>query len=330
MAAEYALADSLLTATEQLDGQWAAPVIARAGLAYARSRVGGIAPLEARDWIATGIEHANRAITLAPTDGDAFEVRGNLKYWRWLLGLETDVNRRNALIAEAQSDLEAATRLPGNHAGAYASLSHLYYNVEGKTASDVNIAAQRAYETDMFLGNNDVILNRLFLSSYDLGQFAQADQWCAELRRRFPNNLNAPRCELYLHTTTARRADVARAWRLTDSVEKAAPPARAEFLKLNAQMLTAAVIARAGLVDSSRAVMRRSIGDASVDPARDLAQVAAFVALTMGDTAEAINQLTTFLAASDRRRPSLAQDPGWWFRPIARHPEWLRLVGNGR
>ncbi len=327
---EYRIADSLFAATEQLDPLWSEPIVARAGLAYARSRAGGMDPLEARDWIATGLDHASRAITKRPTDGDAFEIRGNLKYWRWLLGLETDVVRRNALIAEAQSDLEAATRLPGNHAGAYASLSHLYNNVDGKTASDVNIAAQRAYESDMFLGNNDVILNRLFLSSYDLGQFAQADQWCAELRRRFPGNLNAPRCELFLHTTKARKPDIARAWRLADSVDQMAPPARREFLKLNTAMLTAAVIARAGQTDSARAVMRRSIGDASVDPARDLAQLAAFVAVTMGDTAEAFNQLKTFLAASDRRRLSFAQDPGWWFRPLVDHPEWRRLVGSGR
>ncbi len=328
--AEFSAADSLLASVGELDRSWSAPVIARAALAYRRSRIGGMDPLEARGWIERGIEHASNAIRIEPNNGDAFEVRGNLKYWRWLLGLENDTQRATALIADAQSDLEASTRLPGNHAGAYASLSHLYYNVEGKSASDVNIAAQRAYEADAFLSNADVVLGRLFLSSYDLAQFAQADQWCAELKRRFPASLNAPRCELFMMTTAAREPDIVRAWRLVDSVVALTPPARRAFQTLNAKMLAAAVLARAKLADSATAVMRRSVGDATLDPARDLAQFAAFVALQVGDTAEAFNQLKTFLAASDRRRLSLAQDPGWWFKPLVDHPEWRRLVGAPR
>ncbi len=324
---EFRAADSILVAVAELDRTWSAPIVARAALAYRRSRIGGMDPLEAREWIERGTEHANKAITLEPNNGDAFEVRGNLKYWRWLLGIETDPVRATALIGDAQRDLEAATRLPGNRAGAYASLSHLYYNVEGKTAADVNIAATQAYRSDAFLSNADVVLGRLFLSSYDLAQFTQADDWCAELKRRFPGSLNAPRCELFMMTTRAREPDVQLAWKLVDSVVALTPPARRPFQTLNARMLAAAVLARASLADSAKAVMRKSLGDAEMDPARDLAQFAAFVALQVGDTTEAFNQLKTFLAASDRRRLSLKQDPGWWFKPLQDHPEWRRLVG---
>ncbi|MBA2291656.1 MAG: protein kinase [Gemmatimonadales bacterium] len=326
--AEFAAADSLFAAVTELDRSWSAPVIGRAALAYRRSRIGGMDPLVAKEWIERGIEHANRAVTLDPNNGDAFEIRGNLKYWRWLLGLEPEQTRATALIKDAQSDLEASTRLPGNHAGAYASLSHLYYNVDGKTATDVNIAASSAYSADAFMANAEVVLSRLFLSSYDLANFAQADSWCAELRRRFPASLNAPRCELFLLTTTAREPDVMRAWRLVDSVVALTPPARRPFQTLNARMLAAAVLARAKLADSAKAVMRTSIGDPSIDPARDLAQFAAFVALSLGDTVEAFNQLKTFLAASPGRKSSLAQDPGWWFRPVMNNPEWRRVVGS--
>ena len=327
---EFAAADSLYAAVMQLDRDWTAPVVARGALAYRRSRIGGMDPIDAKGWIERGIEYATRAITMDRNDGDALELRGNLQYWGFLLSLEVGGKRDAPLLTAAQSDLETASSLPGNHAGAFASLSHLYYQVDNKTATDVKLAAQRAYEEDAFLSNADVVLNRLFLASYDLESLPDAERWCDELNRRFAGSMNAARCRLFMLTTRAREPDVARAWALVDTVTAASAPARREFQRLNAQMLAAMVIARAGLRDSAKAVGARSLGDINIDPARDLAQFGAFLALQVGDTAGAFTHLTTFLAASPKNRKALAIDPSWWFKGLAAKPEWQRLVGSGR
>ncbi len=294
-------------------------------------------PSRHRDRIDAGLDLINRALELDSRNPDALELRGNLRYWKWLLGLEPDKTKADALIQAARKDYEQATTINPNQAGAWASLSHLYYNVDNASLLDVNTAARRAWEADAFLGNAETVLARLFLSSYDLEQWTDAGHWCDEMRRRFPGSYQAPRCALFLLTTRAESPDIDRAWRLADSVAAMAPASRQEFQRLNSDLLAAAVIARAskepgaagGLADSARRVVDRSRGNPTIDASADLAQFAAFVHVTLGDTTAALNDLKAFLAASDRRRVSLAQNPGWWYRPIADTPEFKRLVGTG-
>jgi serine/threonine-protein kinase len=195
-----------------------------------------------------------------------------------LIGLEPDPVKAAALLEEAKTDLEKATEYNPVQAGAWASLSHLY-NQTG-SGVDVNLAARRALEADAFLSNADVILNRLFLSSYDLEQLPDASRWCDEVRRRFPDSFNAPRCELFMLTTRAREPDAARAWRLADSVTQRSP--RPAYYELNSKMLVAAVLARAGLTDSAAALVERSKGDAEISPTRDLNLFGAFVYRLLG------------------------------------------------
>jgi len=54
-------------------------------------------------------------------------------------------------------------------------LSHLLANKSESAES--KLAALRAYEADPYLGNADVILWRLFLSSYDLDDRIEAPRW---------------------------------------------------------------------------------------------------------------------------------------------------------
>ena len=162
--------------------------------------------------------HAGRALALDPDNPDALELRGNLRYWSWLLGLEPDNTRAAALLDSAKIDLESATLKNPAQAGAWASLSHLYYQTSDKSLVDVNLAARRALEADAFLSNASVIMNRLFLSDYDLGQFPNADRWCEELNRRFAASMEAAECELFLQTTRARpharSVPMLRPWRI--------------------------------------------------------------------------------------------------------------------
>ena len=328
-------ADSLFATAEAADGAWADPIVARATLAYRRSRAAGRDLALVRKWVDVGLGHADRALAKDGENADALEVRGNLKYFTWLTIVPTDPAAARALLLSAKADLEHATKANHNQAGAYASLSHLYQNDNAATRTDVSIAGQRALEADEFLANAEVILGRLFLANYDDGQFEKAGQWCAEARRRFPSGKLAVRCQLFLLTGKGKEPDVAAAWHLADSVLAVTPPAARAVERLNADLLVAAVIGRAGrakpaLLDSARHVARRSEGDATIDPTRQLSLLGAFAYATIGDTADAVRQLKQYLAANPQRVQAYADDPGWWFREIAQDPRFRQVVGAAK
>ncbi|MEA3247345.1 MAG: serine/threonine-protein kinase [Gemmatimonadota bacterium] len=329
---ELAAADSLLVLAAKADPKWADPPTLRAQIAYGRSRVGGATLPQVRQWTGVAEDYATQALALDANDADALEVRGNAKYWRWLKGLETSPEKAQALLLSAKADLEQAKTVNPNQAGAWASLSHLYYQTGN--ATDINIAAQRALEADEFLSNAEVILNRLFLSSYDLGQFDRADQRCGELRQRYPAGLNSVRCQLYLLTGTEKAPDVGAAWKLADSAVALVPAPAKESQRLNTGMLVAAVIARGSksqpaLADSARHVARRSEGTAANDPTRETAWSGAFVYTLLGDDADAVRLLKSYIAANPQRAKGLRDEPGWWFRDLERNPQYRQLVGLG-
>ncbi|MGI9041059.1 MAG: protein kinase domain-containing protein [Gemmatimonadales bacterium] len=325
---EFAAADSLFARAERQDQAWIEPLLGRAALAYRRSRLAGDQPLEAGRWIQQGVGHVERAFALDGENPEALELRGNLRYWRWLLSLEADPTAARALLAAAKADLEAAVREDPAQAGAWATLSHLYY--QDGNAVDVKLAARRAYEADAYLSNANVVLSRLFYSSYDLGQFPDAVHWCAEGQRRFPQDSRFVECQLYLLTTKAREPDVALAWRLADSLVALAPRSEREFQRHNAHMMIAATLARAGLGDSARRVAVAARGRPEMDPTRDLLYAEAFVRTLLGDTASAISALRTYLAANPQKRTAFAEEGSWWFRPLEGTAAYRELVGTGR
>ncbi len=226
--------------------------------------------------------------------------------------------------------METATQSNPLQAGAFATLSHLYYRT--KTNVDVNMAAKRAYEADAFLTNADVILSRLFTSSYELNNIdPDAISWCDQIKRRFPTSEPAARCQLQLLTTRSKPADAAAvklAWALADSVVQRAPAPQKAVKQLGSQLYVAAVLARAGMADSARAVVKRSEGDAEVDPKRDLLLTAAFVHTILADTTAAVNTLNVYFSRNEIRRAAYANDPGWWFKPISGAPAFQKLVGS--
>jgi eukaryotic-like serine/threonine-protein kinase len=325
---EFASADSLLAAAERMDPNWTEPLIGRAAVAYRRSRLTPGDQVVAAKWIGVGMGHVGRALASAPQDPDALELRGNLKYWRWLLSLVPDATEAKELLASAQEDLETAVRISPSQAGAWATLSHLKYQTGNLV--DVKLAAQRAYEEDAYLGNADVVLSRLFFASYDLGQFTDAEHWCQVGQRRFPADVKFVECQLYLLTSRARAPDVPLAWQLADSVTRTASEQERQFQRLNARMMVAATLARANLPDSARRLALRSKGNNEIDPTRDLVFAAAFVHTLLGDTLLAVEALKEYLVANPEKRASLAQDPTWWFRPLENQRQFRELVGPVR
>jgi eukaryotic-like serine/threonine-protein kinase len=328
---QFIAADSLYAAAQSADDRWADPSWMRAALAYRRSRLVGVDPTMVRKWIEVGLPYADRAVSLDANSADAYEVRGNLRYWGWLAHIDLDPAKREAAFTTAQADLERATVLNRNQAGAWSTLSHLYNWAPGTTSNDVYMAAQHALEADEFLSNVNVILSRLFDAAYDLGQFDKAKQWCDVAKQRFPADVRAVRCRLYLLTSRLDQPDVARAWRLADSAVALAAPSVRSRERLTEDMLVAAVLARASkqqpsLADSARHVAKRSEGDATIDPTRELAYFGAFVYTLLGDKDQAINLLKQHLAVNPHKAAGLRDDPGWWFRDISTDRRFQQAV----
>jgi eukaryotic-like serine/threonine-protein kinase len=328
--AAFATADSLLSLAEREDRRWSEPPALRSFIAYRRSRLVGRDLDAMRRWIAVGLEHANRSLSLDPRNADALEVRGNLRYWAYLNALDPSPTRQRVLVDSARADFEAATAINPRQAGALSSLSHLYSRVS--TTAEANIAAQRAFEADEFLANADVVLQRMILSAYDLGSFDRANQWCAEAQRRFAALPVAVRCQLYMLTTRSQAPDVPKAWRLADSVVALTPEPAREYERLLSDLLVAAVIARAAqsqpaLADSARRVARRSEGDETLDPNRDLSVFAAYAYGLLQDRPNLYRTLRLYVAAEPERGVGLRDDPGWWFRDYANDTEFRRIIG---
>jgi TolB-like protein len=320
----FAQADSLYLQAEAADPRWPVPLVGRATIAYRRSRLAGQDPVAAKPLVDGGTRLADSALALSPQDPDALEVRGTLRYWGWLLGLEPEPAAAKRLLAAAQADLERATKVRPAQAGAWAILSHLYNQTGGET--DAQLAARRAYEEDAYLSNADQVLSRLFLASYDLGQFVDAVHWCEEGQRRFPGDFKFVSCRLWLMTTKAQPPDVPLAWRLADSLTRLAPAPRREFETRKAHMAVAATLARQGLADSARRVAEHARGDPDIDPTRDLMYMDAFVQTLLDAHDDAIKSLKVYLVANPDRRSSLADDSGWWFRALQDDPKFKELV----
>jgi serine/threonine-protein kinase len=332
---DFSTADSLFDLAEKADPKWSEPATRQAVLDYRRSRLAGDDAKLIQQWADSGMAHANRAISIDANDADAFEVRGNLRYFPAIVkALESDEGRRKAALDAARADLEKATTLNSRQAGAYATLSHLYYQVPSLTATDVYLAAQNALNADEFLSNANLILSRLFNASYDLGQFDRAQQWCDQARRRFPRDPRAVRCQLYMMTTKSVAPNAAEAWKLSDSTLALFPPAVRPAEQLVNGMLVAAVLARASkdqpaLADSARRVAKRSEGSAETGKTREPAFFGARVYAILGDNADAIRLLKDYLAANPGKVEGLRNDPGWWFKSLETDPKWRQAVGSG-
>jgi serine/threonine-protein kinase len=325
---QFQLADSLYARAHAEDPRWLEPLAGRAAVAYRRSRMVGLDGAAASPWIERGEGFANEALALDPQNPDGLELRGTLRYWKWLLNLEPEPTAAERLLEGAQSDLELAVKVRPSQAGAWAILSHMYSNTKSET--DAKLAGLRAYEADAYLREAPQVLNRLFTTSYDLAQFSDAVRWCEEGARRFPENSNFTKCRLWLLTTRVREPDVPLAWQLADSLSRLSSAGRREYDTREARMIVAMVLARAGLGDSARMVALRARAGPEVDPAQDLAYSEVYVHILRGDKDQAFESLKRYLAANPERRISLADttqaSSSWWFRDIENDPRFRALV----
>ena len=152
-------ADSVLTDAERADARWAEVAVQRGQVALLASR----ATTEKRDRAARlrdGLGHAARALTLDPSNATALALRGTLRYQLWRLNLESDAARQQQLLDSAQADLETAVNNDPTLASAHATLSQLYYFPPKEDLVAVVLQARAAYESDAYLRDAEVILDR--------------------------------------------------------------------------------------------------------------------------------------------------------------------------
>ncbi len=324
-AERYASADSLLQGAEDLDRRWVDPVVTRARVAYLRARLER-EHHEVDRFFQVGLGHSERALRMDPQSADALEIRGTIRYQRFLRGLEPDAAAAEKLLGEARTDLEGATRLNPNQVGAWTVLSHLYY-YSTRDLVEASRAARTAYDADAYLSGADAVLYRLFVTSYDLELFQPALDWCDKGRHRFPSDPKFVECRLMLLSTKALDPDVAEAWQLAAEAVRLSPERDRPVKQRLEPMWVAGVLGRVELKDSARRVLQRSRGTPDVDPTRDLLAWEAAMRTMLGDKEEALRLLSEYLVANPRHREGFRKNVHWWWRPLQDDPRFKALIG---
>ena len=320
--------DTLLAQAGALDPAWAAVPTLRGSLAYKASRFFGDDQTKASKWVSTGLAYADSALSLSATSADALELRGTLRYWRYLLGLEPAAAAAKQLLADAQADLEQAVKINPAQAGAWGVLSSLLTHTDDVTSA--HLAARRAYEQDAYLSNIDTIVWRLFNLALDDAQFPEAVHWCDVGSKRFPSDPRFVECRLSLMGTKAIEPDVSAAWKLADSVVKLTPESSRSYATASSRISVAAVLARGTLADSAKHLLSGVRAPADVDPTRDLEYDRAFAWTLLGDKTAAIKSLSLYLAANPNLASGFNSDNNWRWRSIADDPRFQRLVSTGK
>jgi serine/threonine protein kinase len=265
-------ADSLLLISESWDPGWAEPTILRGWLAFDQSdrATEVLKPPQSapaiENWINTGIRHAERALAKSQGNPDAFELRGTLLYRSWALTGLSGVRDTTAKLARAEQDLRRAAATQHRHQARALSTLSAVLEFSGKVA-EANLAAQRAYETDAYLRDANIIMFRAFDTALNLKRFADAQSWCERGRRAFPKDWTFLMCQLSLLGWSPLDApNVDRAWGVLRQLDGMAPPDAMTWIKPEMTMMVAAVVARAGLADSAKRVIAHIKASGPPDP----------------------------------------------------------------
>lgn len=297
-------ADSVLAVAERRDSHWSAPSVERAVierrvafLLLAPWQMDAPGAMAAMD---RAVAHADAALARSPGDPAALEERGVIAWYRWVF---TQGRAGDAVISRAEQDLRLALAHDVRRPRAWATLSAVLLT-RGEW-SGANAAAQTAYDEDAYLEDASEVVGRAFLSSFQLRDDVQATRWCAELRRLAPGSWFGARCVLQLMAySPAVRPDPAGAWRARNDVAVGSDaPQLLAMYRSHLDMLVAAVLARAGLADSARAVLARARETGPRDP--DAIELEAGARAAMGDRRAAGELLRDYASTAPAWAPAV-------------------------
>jgi len=321
-------ADSLLAAAQRLDSRWPKVPVLRANAMYAKATQLAKQPTQMAEVIDNGLAHAEQALRLQPNNPDALEIKGRLLYHRYKRRVDTDPTRIERLLPEAESNLQKAVELNKGQAGAWETLSSLYYAKPDIQAA--NTAALNAFRADAYLSSAKLILKRLFWTSHDLEQFPEALKYCDEGRRRYPTDPEFTACRLWMYTTRYERPNVDSAWGYRERFVALTPEKRRAYAQKLGDILVAGALARAGLPDSARHVLLRARATPEEDPDRELEGNEAVIRVILGDHDEAVRLIADYLTVKPGHRKGFATRTGWWWRDIQGNPKFKALIAGAR
>lgn len=310
----YLQSDSLLSRAEKLDPSWPDPAVSRGWIALSRARLGEPGVSETlREGLREGIAHANRALRLSPGDPAALELRGTLRYFL----ARTSVAGAADTLEAAERDLRAAVEDDANRARAWARLSYLLQD-RGRF-TEARWAARRSRKADAFLGNDRDYLYLAAHLALELEELEEARSLTRKGLEQFPREpAFLSQRLLYLASTGDTPEEAEEAWRTVREFESLT---RTEKWQ-NGHLRVAAVLARAGMADSARAVLR---GVEMAPPPTPLSwYYAAYVHLQLGEEERALHLLSRYVEALPSRRAYLAHD--WWWRPLREDPRFRAIV----
>jgi DNA-binding SARP family transcriptional activator/TolB-like protein/tetratricopeptide (TPR) repeat protein len=324
-----ATADSLLQAAARMDRRWSEPLVLRGWVALTQWE--GADTVQALLALNRAMQYAGEALDRRPEDPAALELRGTVR-WRMVhRGPLPDGADKSALARGAETDLRHALASDSTLARAWATLAQVLRVQEGQLAA-ADAAARRALQADAFVEEGPYVVDRLYRASLDLARFDTAAAWCDEGRRRYPNHWKFVECRLALMGYGVQAPPtVDGAWRLFRELGQLDPPRAARagsrpYSPIYRRMLVAKVVARAGLADSARVLIRASRREAGSDPKliASLTYDEAAVRLLLGETDAALALLEEYVRANPNQRELIANHVA--FQSLRDHPRFRRLV----
>lgn len=323
-------ADSLFQVAARHDPQWLRPWLGQGWVAILRASLVEIEG--ATEHLQSAERCADSALARSPDDAESLELRGTARWRVAHLGRIDDRAVTDSLLASARRDLERAVSVQPSLARAWSTLSQLL-RLRGDLAA-ADAAAERALAEDAFIDEAPLIVERLYRSSFALGRYDRAQSWCERGRGEWPNDWRFLDCALTLmgHESGA-EPDPSAAWKLYDELYQLDPPHSARhaarpYHPIYRLMAVSRVLARAGLADSSRALIataRLATGGNS-DLEASLTYDEAYVRLLLGELDAAAMLLERYVSARPQHGEYIARDVQ--FRRLRGHPRYEALISR--
>lgn len=320
-------ADRLLEEAERLDPDWIEPTLLRIEAAETKAQLMGGAGTMDRAVLRAALDHVERALVMTADSAPLLERRGTL---RFTLAEYSDAAAANELLALAEADLRAASRLDPERPRTWLALSQV---LERRgTLEGAYEYAVRAYETDSFMVLTAEVLEQLVSTALNLERIEEATHWCLMGRRLMPRDQGFAQWRLSilasLPAVTPRDIEVA--WAYVDTLVASGMSNRREAWTGYGQMVVAITLATAGRADSADAVIGRARktlarhGEAEMQAAG--AYFEAVARLRLGQLDAAYDALSEYVDVFGGRAESLRSD--WWFRELWDDPRFIRLYGG--